>query len=396
MANSDQGPSALSLAPATHAQEASPGGPRGRGGTADRYPIPAIRGDSTALFAVAIGVILSLWVAAWPFLTLAFINHYDSSDAAWVEGLYQRKDLLASRHPIGTGGRIIIVGGSGALFGIDAELIERKLGVTTLNYATHAGLGAYILDRARTVIHPGDTVLLCPEYEQWYNAGTDLSDVEWAYVCTWDKRYIWSRGIGPALRTLYSQPASAYGDALLGWRDRFMGFDDGTTGPHNLAMVDACGDLRDVPPHRAFVPPGGPGVRRAGQPGRRYRRLSRLCQMGANEPGACFLFLAQRLPATLAARRAGGGRRGAPGDARTAGRDGVHRTQRAGGHDFPARLVHRHGLPHRCGVPPGSNRGIDSPAAAVSKPAGRRCCDPAADGTGRLSGWRRDQLAATG
>jgi hypothetical protein len=222
----------------------------------DRYPVPAIHGGSTGRFAPGLALTLLLWAAAWPFLTFVFLNRYDSTDAAWIHGLYERKDLFVKRQPMRPGGRIIIVGGSNALFGIDAELIERKLGVTTVNYATHGGLGGYVLDRARTVISPGDTVLLCPEYELWHNRATDLSDVEWAYVCTYDKRYIWAHGPGPALRMLYSQPAQAYVDALLGWREHLRVTRKGLDGAHNLVLLDHCGDLRADLPRRALTPGG--------------------------------------------------------------------------------------------------------------------------------------------
>jgi hypothetical protein len=223
----------------------------------DRYPVPAIKGDSTGRFGLVLGLTLVCWGVAWPFVTLGFINHYDLSDAAWIHALYQRKNLSLQRPPIDSRGRIVVVGGSGALFGIDAELIERKLGVTTVNDATHAGMGAYILDRVRGVVHPGDTILFCPEYELWYKPADDVSDVEWAYVSSYDKRYIFAHGFGRALRTLYSQPGSAYWEALQGWRSRYPGPGVDAVGPQNVVMVDHCGDLRAMPAHSPFRVPGG-------------------------------------------------------------------------------------------------------------------------------------------
>jgi len=226
-------------------------------GPKDRYPIPTIKGNSTRRFLAVAGMTLVLWIVAWPFLTLAFLNRYDSGDAAWIRWLYQRKDSSLKRPAMGAGGRIVIVGGSGALYGIDAELIERKLGVTTVNYGTHAGLGGYLLDRARSAVRPGDTVLLCPEYELWFNHSTDFSDIEWAYVSSYDKSYIWSHGMAAGLRTLYSQPGAAYQDALSGWQYRFKYFRNGMDSAHNPVILDDWGDLRSMPARLPFSDPGG-------------------------------------------------------------------------------------------------------------------------------------------
>ncbi len=207
---------------------------------------------------MTVGLSLLLWAAAWPFLTLGFLNHYDSAEAAWIRGLYQLKDVSLQRPAQGPGGRLIIVGGSGTLFGIDAELIERKLGVTTVNYGTHAGLGGYILGRARAAARPGDTILLSPEYELWYNKATDCSDVQWAFVCTYDKRHVLSQGLASALRTLYSQPGDAYLDALSGWQYRVSHFHEDINIAQNMFMLDTCGDPRIMPPRRAFPQRGSP------------------------------------------------------------------------------------------------------------------------------------------
>lgn len=62
--------------------------------------------------------------------------------------------------------KLLVVGGSATLFGVNARLLEKQLGVPTVNFGTHAALGtAYILDLARRAAKPGDTVLLTLEFE---------------------------------------------------------------------------------------------------------------------------------------------------------------------------------------------------------------------------------------
>jgi hypothetical protein len=63
------------------------------------------------------------------------------------------------------GPKLLLVGGSATLFGMQAELIEAKLDYPTVNLGTHAGLGiGYMLHLAKQAAKPGDTVLLAFEY----------------------------------------------------------------------------------------------------------------------------------------------------------------------------------------------------------------------------------------
>lgn len=208
----------------------------------DRYPVPPICGIVGKRFIPSMGIALFVWAISWPFLTLGFVNHYGSPDADWIEAQYQRKDLAVHDSAQSARSRLFIVGGSEALFGVDAELMQRKLGVTTINYATHAGLGTYLLDRARRVMRPGDSVLLCPAYEVWYEDA--VSNVEWDYVATYDKRFFFSTGIADAVQTLYSVPGSNYYDSLIGWGKRLIGRYQDERSDYNVATMDANGDLR--------------------------------------------------------------------------------------------------------------------------------------------------------
>ena len=61
------------------------------------------------------------------------------------------------------GPRILVFGGSATRISFDSVIVIRKVGIPTVNFGTHAGLGlAYILDRAKRAMQPGDIVLLAP------------------------------------------------------------------------------------------------------------------------------------------------------------------------------------------------------------------------------------------
>jgi len=63
------------------------------------------------------------------------------------------------------GPKLLLVGGSATLFGVQAEMIESRLSYPTVNFGTHAGLGiAYMLHLVRQAVRPGDTVVLAFEY----------------------------------------------------------------------------------------------------------------------------------------------------------------------------------------------------------------------------------------
>jgi hypothetical protein len=74
-----------------------------------------------------------------------------------------RKEALAHAAP---GPRILVVGGSGVLFGIKASLITEATGIPAFNLGVTAGMGGkYIMHRAAELMRPGDIVLLILEYD---------------------------------------------------------------------------------------------------------------------------------------------------------------------------------------------------------------------------------------
>jgi hypothetical protein len=204
---------------------------------------------------------LATLVVLLPGLTLGILNHYDSAEVAWVDALYGRKEVVAARTAAGDHARLVIIGGSGALFGVDGELIEKKLGWPTINFATHGGLGAeYLLDRPKRILRRGDVALLCMEYGLWPQPGGAINQVAWPYFITHDKSYF--RQLGPvrALRALYSVPLGEYWDSFHGWltwaRDREHQLKDIVT--YYTANMSPNGDIRAFwPAKHAFTATSG-------------------------------------------------------------------------------------------------------------------------------------------
>ena len=60
--------------------------------------------------------------------------------------------------------RIILVGGSNVSFGMDAELMQRTLGIPVINDGLHAGLGVAPLRELQDYIRTGDVIIISLEY----------------------------------------------------------------------------------------------------------------------------------------------------------------------------------------------------------------------------------------
>jgi hypothetical protein len=206
-------------------------------------------------------VCLATLVVLLPGLTLGILNHYDSAEVAWVDALYSRKEVIASRKAAGDHARLVIIGGSGALFGVDGELIEKKLGWPTINFASHGGLGTeYLLDRPKRILRRGDVALLCMEYGLWPQPGGAINQVAWPYFITYDKSYFRQLGPKQSLRALYSVPLGEYWDSFHGWltwaRDREHQLKDIAT--YYTANMSLNGDIRAFwPAKHAFTATSG-------------------------------------------------------------------------------------------------------------------------------------------
>lgn len=76
------------------------------------------------------------------------------------------KDSLLKNTP---SPRLILVGGSNTSFSINSQILKDSLNINPVNTGISGALGLlYMLDRSLDNIRPGDVVIVCPEYSQFY------------------------------------------------------------------------------------------------------------------------------------------------------------------------------------------------------------------------------------
>ncbi len=114
------------------------------------------------LFLIMAGALAAL--LAWGAM-FAFLLYYPLGGRLTLDSIYDIKEQGLARTPPP---RIVLIGGSGTLFGFDSDAITRATGMETFNYGTNAGLGLdYLLYRAKRVLRPGDKAILVLEYEHY-------------------------------------------------------------------------------------------------------------------------------------------------------------------------------------------------------------------------------------
>jgi len=92
-----------------------------------------------------------------------------TESSQWTYEIIHKKEALAAKI---TSPKLLLVGGSSSLYGINGEEIEKQTGFPTINMGSHAGMGPrYILHLAQNDARPGDTVLLVFEYEFYSDRG---------------------------------------------------------------------------------------------------------------------------------------------------------------------------------------------------------------------------------
>ena len=121
------------------------------------------------ILALPCGVLLGLAI----FVGLLYTQlGVPTASSEWTYEIVHKKELLAAKI---AGPKLLLVGGSATLFGLNGEEIEKQTGCPTINMGSHAGLGPrYILYLAQKDLRPGDTILLVFEYEFY----SDRADTE--------------------------------------------------------------------------------------------------------------------------------------------------------------------------------------------------------------------------
>jgi hypothetical protein len=119
----------------------------------------------------------------------------------WIRDCIHVKEHLAEQSE--GQARIFVIGGSGALFGVDCSMVQEQLGIRTINLATHGGLRFDFITRlARRVAKPGDTILalLEPTFVMLQNSKP------WFFhnIMCWDPAYFHDLPIHGKLRFVAS------------------------------------------------------------------------------------------------------------------------------------------------------------------------------------------------
>jgi hypothetical protein len=111
-------------------------------------------------------------------------------DEAWLQYVYYVKEHLAREQLKNSTSKIIIVAGSGSLFGIDNTILSQITQRPVINMATHAGLSFdYHMGKVLPFINKDDIVVMPLEFT--YYSG-DLRKSKWMRLnmLSWDKGYI--------------------------------------------------------------------------------------------------------------------------------------------------------------------------------------------------------------
>jgi hypothetical protein len=119
------------------------------------------------------------------------------------------------------GPKFLLVGGSSVGCGISARMISQELSVPAYNFSFWASLGSpYILHLAKKVLKPGDTVLLCLEYEilDWPGISPYWLDQSFLrFVMGFDPKFIKEKPFIEKLWTAYSMPPGHILSGLTSW-----------------------------------------------------------------------------------------------------------------------------------------------------------------------------------
>ena len=110
-------------------------------------------------------------------------------DNAWIRELYVIKNSIAKEDKFSDKPKIIFVGGSSVLFGLDMPIIEEITGRPALNFSSNGAFDAeFLFSKAIPYVRPGDLVVGALEWQYYGNR-----DGWFAYqaknILEWDREY---------------------------------------------------------------------------------------------------------------------------------------------------------------------------------------------------------------
>ena len=139
-----------------------------------------------------ISVLAGLLLTGAGYFALFFLQlGVPAKQLSWLHEIVREKRRIARAI---TKPKLLIVAGSSAFYGINAEEIERQTGFPAANFGTNASLGpAYTLHMAKQITRPGDVVLLAFEYEPYVFGGitgTTADELFISYILGHDPEYV--------------------------------------------------------------------------------------------------------------------------------------------------------------------------------------------------------------
>jgi hypothetical protein len=147
----------------------------------------------------------------WIGLFYSLLGHGTFASQGLFETLQKKTELMhQSPSP-----RVILLGGSGTLMGLGADLLSRELGLPTINFGTFAGFDIrYQLDVLEPLLKSGDTLILNWEYESYCYDGR-VSAETLQYIFERDSKYYLSQNWISQLKQVYQMNGSDLVQSLI-------------------------------------------------------------------------------------------------------------------------------------------------------------------------------------
>jgi len=107
-------------------------------------------------------VIVSISYLILIFTLLFYVDYNETNNAYRIKKTLLQKSVSP---------KIILIGGSNVLYGIDSEKIEKIYGRPVINMAINANIGLrFMLESIKPYLGRNDIIIISPEYEQFYGS----------------------------------------------------------------------------------------------------------------------------------------------------------------------------------------------------------------------------------
>lgn len=175
------------------------------------------------------GSMTLIWIAL-----IFFQTDHRTLSSQWIADVYEMKIVAAQKIQ---GKKIVIVAGSGALFGIDSKIIEEAYKIPVVNFGVNAGLLLpYVLLKSKSILKRGDIVIMPLEYNFYTYDGvpnTQMID----QIFSRDPSFFWKLSLKEQWGMVLMTPLSRVIDGYLA-----QGGEKAMCGPYGYRNLDGRGD----------------------------------------------------------------------------------------------------------------------------------------------------------